>query len=139
MSKPFFTHLDREEIELPSFYLPDASGVVITSQAMLCAAGHTPNRRLPPKWKKVAPGVFRKDIRDLRPLQVRQSGDARSNHWMIEVLHQQFLAPPKVHALVCAFSGRPLWADTRLGAMRLAEHCHPLPRSIIAAYWALAY
>jgi hypothetical protein len=139
MSQLFSHIIDREQVELPPFYLPDAPGVVIASPATLRAAGHTPNRRRPPKWKKVAPGVFRNDIGDLRLLQVRQCGDAQSDHWMIEVLHQQWLAPPRVHALVCAFSGRPIWADTRQGAMRLAEHCYPVPRSTVAGRWALAY
>lgn len=139
MSKLFPHIVDREQIELPSFYLPDAPGVVIASQTMLRAAGHTSNHRLPPKWKEVNPGVWRKDIGDLRLLQVRQSGDAQSEHWMIEVLHQQWFAPPEVHAFVCASSGRPIWANTRQGAMRLAEHCYPVPRSTIAGHWALAY
>jgi hypothetical protein len=130
--------IDRDETALPSSYLPEAPGVLIASKDMLRAAGHTSHRRRPRGWTPRKPGVFRKPIGNELLLQVRQCGDARSDHWTIEVVHQREFSREWVEALVCAFSGRPIWARTYQGAMRMAEHCHPLPRPPVAGRWAKA-
>lgn len=140
---PMFEHIiDRDQTALPLDYLPNAPGVVVASKHILRAAGDIPGRHPPRGWVKYAPGVFRRRIgRTLLSLQVRQGVDAKTDQWAIERLCRQelVLAPPTVDALVCAFSRRPIWASRSQGAMWLAEHCYPLPRSIVAAHWVRAY
>ena len=130
--------LDRHLTSLPSNYLPEAPGALIAGEDMLRAAGHIRNRRRPRGWTPHRPGVFRKSIGNELLLQVRQCGNARSKHWAIEVVHQPKFSREWVEALVCAFSDRPIWARTYQGAMRMAEHCHPLPRRPVAGRWAKA-
>jgi hypothetical protein len=130
--------IDRNQTALPSCYLPQAPGALIASKDMLRAAGHTSHRRRPQGWTPLRPGVFRKPVGNQLLLQVRQSGNARSDHWTIEVVHDPGFSQEWVEALVCAFSGRPIWARTYQGAMRMAEHCHPLPRPPVAGRWAKA-
>ena len=130
-----FEHIiDRDQTALPLDYIRYAPGVVTASKDMLRAAGHTPGRRRPCGWKQRQPGVFRKPIDNQLFLQVRQCGDARSDHWTVELVHKQDFSE-WVDALTCAFSWRPIWAGTYQGAMRLAEHCHPLPRPPVAGRW----
>jgi hypothetical protein len=130
--------IDRNQTALPSDYLPEAPGALIASEDMLRAAGHTKRRHRPHGWSPRKPGVFRKLIGNELLLQVRQCGNARSDHWSIEVVHVPEFSREWVEALVCAFSGRPIWALTYQGAMRMAEHCHPLPRPPVAGRWAKA-
>jgi hypothetical protein len=128
--------IDRDETALPSDYLAGAPGALIVSEDMLRAAGHTSHRRRPHGWTPLRPGVFRKPIGNQLCLQV--SGNARSDHWTIEIVHDPGFSQEWAEALVCAFSGRPIWARTYQGAMRMAEHCHPLPRPPVAGRWAKA-
>jgi hypothetical protein len=130
--------IDRNQTALPSDYLPEAPGALIAGADMLRAAGHTKRRHRPHGWSPRKPGVFRKPIGNQLHLQVRQCGNARSDHWTIEVVHVPEFSREWVEALVCAFSGRPIWVPTYQGAMRIAEHCHPLPRPPVAGRWAKA-
>jgi len=130
--------IDRNQTALPSDYLPEAPGALIASEDMQLAAGHNPNSRRPRGWTPHKPGSFRKTIGNELFFQVRQCGNARSDHWTIEVVHRPEFTREWVEALVCAFSGRPIWAPTYQGAMRMAEHCHPLPRSPVAGCWTKA-
>jgi hypothetical protein len=127
--------LDRDQTALPSDYLAGAPGALIVSEDMLRAAGHTPNRRRPPGWTPQKPGAFRKPIGNQLCLQVRQCGNARSDRWTIEIVHDPGFSQEWAEALV---SGRPIWAGTYQGAMRMADHCHPLPRPPVAGRWARA-
>jgi hypothetical protein len=134
----FESIIDRDRTALPSSYLPEAPGVLIASEDMLRAAGHAPHGHRPRGWTPLRPGVFRISIGNLVFLQVRQCGNARSDHWTIEVVHDPVVSPEWAEALVCAFSGRPIWARTYQGAMRMAEHCYPLPRPPVAGRWVKA-
>jgi hypothetical protein len=40
-----------------------------------------------------------------------------------------------IEALVFAFGEIPIWTRTRQAAMRLAEHCDPIPASPVAGFW----
>ena len=40
-----------------------------------------------------------------------------------------------IEALVFAFGEIPIWTRTHQAAMRLAEHCDPIPASPVAGFW----
>jgi hypothetical protein len=41
----------------------------------------------------------------------------------------------EIERLVFAFGEIPIWTRTRQAAMRLAEHCDPIPRTPVAGLW----
>ena len=139
IAPPLFDRTVDRQVALPPFYLPDAPVALIASKDMLRMI-ELNHKHAPRGWTQYAPGVFRKDVSPtVRRLQVRQCVDAQTDLWAIELPHRQMFAPPLIDALVCAFSGLPIWASTCQEAMRLAEHCYPLPRSLVAGRWVRAY
>lgn len=139
IAPPLFDRTVDRQVALPSFYLPDAAGALIVSKDMLRMI-ELSFKHAPRGWTEYRPGVFRKPVsKTVRRLQVRQCVDEQTDLWVIELLHRQMFDRTLVDALVCAFSGRPIWASTCQDAMRLAEHCYPLPRSLVAGHWVRAY
>ncbi len=153
----FDSLLDRNQTEMPSDYLPEAPGVAIAGDALLRDIGYLPGSKRPTDWVKTNSGVFR-CLRRLSPpacsryatdpdrmiLQVRQSGNQKL--WVIErFLDGDWLDPSgrypglNIYALVCAHSGRPIWTSNYQAAMRLAQYCHPIPRSPVAGRWVQAH
>lgn len=136
----FKCYLERAQTDIPSFYLPGAQGAWIAGDDMLHATGYVSGSYRPRGWTLAKPGVFQRRIGDYT-LQVRQCGDRHSHRWVIEhlstltvngaliVLGNDYRT---VQTLACAFGLVPIWARKYQAAMRLAEHCHPMPRSPVA-------
>jgi hypothetical protein len=107
--------IDRDETELPSDFCPWAPGIVIASDYLLHAAGHTPGSPGPTGWTEGQPDVFTKVMHGNR-LMVRGRGE----FWSVE--REDF------ETLAFLFGPVPMFTRTRHAAMRLAEYCHPEPR-----------
>jgi hypothetical protein len=152
----FASLLDRDQTEMPSYYLPEASGVAIAGDALLRAVGYHPGSKRPPDWFKKNSGVFRYLKRfktnsgmlryrahdDGVILQVRQCGKL----WVIERFRDGDMLDPSgrypglnISALVCAHRGRPIWTPTYQAAMHLAQYCHPVVRPPVVAHWVPAH
>jgi hypothetical protein len=139
--------MDRDQTEMPEYYLPEAQGVVIAGEAMLRAAGYRPGSYRPrlfgkPVWYQEKRHVFRRLTYDEgRVLQVRGCGD----FWVVERFYQGDTRPDglgyayNISALVCAFSGRPIWTRKCQAAMRLADYCDPTPQPPVAGFWKKAW
>jgi len=141
---------DLSEIRTPYPYWPDIPGVLIAGRDMLLAAGDVPGASNPKGWSPCAgyvlwvgwrPGAggFKKRSCDgIHTLRVSKWGE----YWLVERWAKVVSGKYKyreMHALVFAFQRTPIWTRTREAAMRLAEHCDPIPRSPVAGYWAPAY
>jgi hypothetical protein len=141
---------DLSQISTPYPHWRDIPGVLIAGKGMLIAAGDVPGASDPQGWCPCAgyvpvagfqPGAggFKKRARDgIHTLRVSKWGE----YWLIERWAKVVSGKLKLremHALVFAFQRPPIWARTRRGAMLLAEHCDPNPRSPVAGYWAPAY
>lgn len=143
----FECYIERAQTEMPGFYLPNARGALIAGDDMLHAAGYVSGSYRPRGWTPAKPGNYQRRIGGYT-LRVRQCGDRHSDHWVIDrlrtlkvngalvVLGYDYLI---VETLVCAFGSVPIWARKYQAAMRLAEHCHPIPRSPVAGCWIEAY
>ena len=139
IAPPLFDRTVDRHVALPPFYLPDAPIALIASKDILRMI-ELDHKHAPRGWRQDEPGVFSKPVSKMALLRVRQCVDGQTDLWAIELLHRQmFDRTLLVDALVCAFSGRPIWASTCQDAMRLAEHCYPLPRSLVAGHWMRAY
>ena len=130
---PLFEFVERGETEMPADYLPEAPGVMFAGEDMLSAAGYVPGSNRPQGWRRLWPGNYRKYV-GKHVLMVRQSGGARSERWTIERLDEDY----KTEALVFPFGNVPIFARKYQAAMRLAEHCYPMPRPPVAGCWQVA-
>jgi hypothetical protein len=123
--------LDRSQTEMPEYYLPSATCVLIAGPTILNALGYVSGSPAPAGWKLGATGFCKRSRAGDWLLWVQRCG----SFWIIE------RTPPILvgqdEALVCAFSGNPIWTRTMVSAMLLAEHCDPLPLTAVAARWAL--
>ncbi|WP_426440111.1 hypothetical protein [Bradyrhizobium genosp. P] len=121
--------LDRTQTEMPDYYLPSATHVSIAGPTILNALGYVSGGALPAGWKRGTSGFSKRSSTSDRMLWVQRCG----RYWIIErsVANQ----PDQDQALVCAFSGNPIWSRTMASAMLVAEHCDPLPTSVLAACW----
>jgi hypothetical protein len=132
-----FRFIGRDKTALPDDYLPDAPGALIADEGMLRAAGYVRGSYRPRGWDRVKPGVFEKSYGG-SIFRVRQCGNARSEHWVIERLHRSTVGERNyeiIEALVFAFQHSPIWASSYQAAMRLAEYCHPIPRPPVGGFW----
>ena len=133
--------IDRDETCLPGDYLPDAPGALIADDGMLRAAGYISGSYRPRKWERVKPGAFIRRLYGGFTLRVRQCGDARSTHWVIERLHRSSVGGKEyeiIETLAFAFQHSPIWANNYQAAMRLAEYCYPVPRPPVPGGWVEA-
>jgi hypothetical protein len=140
-----YTWLDRDQTEMPSNYLPEASGVAIAGDALLRAVGYHPGSKRPLDWFKKNSGVFRYREGQRRLggiiLQVRQAGTL----WVIERYRDgDWLDPAgrpglNIYALVCTQTDRPIWTPSYQAAMHLAQYCHPVVRPPVIAHWVPAH
>jgi hypothetical protein len=121
--------LDRSQTDIPDHYLPSATAVLIAGSIILRAIGYLPSGPSPAGWTRGADGLYRRSRAGDRTLWVQRCGDL----WIVERTAPSTVEPDE--ALVCAFSGNPIWTRTMVSAMRLAEHCDPLPLTAVAARW----
>ena len=122
-----FEFVDRAETAMPTDYLPEAPGVLVTSE--------TPNAAKLDGWRRHQPGDYRKRV-GKHVLQVRQCGNSKSNRWTIERF--EFFDYKGMEALVFPFGHLPIWARTHQAAMRMAEHCYPVPQPPVVGCWEVA-
>jgi hypothetical protein len=103
--------IERKSTQLNADFVPWAPGIVIASDHLLRSAGHNPNSRRPPRWRKHRRwGYFMKGA-----LIVRKRGD----FWFVEI------AGPSV--LVFRYGSMPVCTRTYQAAMRLAQYFLSLP------------
>jgi hypothetical protein len=121
-----FEFVDRNNTDMPADYLPEAPGVLVTSEL--------PNAAKLDGWRRHQPGDYRKHV-GKHVLQVRQCGDSKSNHWTIERF--EFFDYKGMEALVFPFGDLLIWSRTRQAAMRIAEHCYPTPLAAVGR-WQMA-
>jgi hypothetical protein len=122
--------LDRSQTEIPDYYLPSAPHVLIAGPTILNALGYVSGSPAPAGWKLGATGFCKRSRAGDRMLWVQRCGDL----WIVERTAPTLVGQDE--ALVCAFSGNPIWTRTSVSAMLLAQHCDPLPLAPIAGDWA---
>jgi hypothetical protein len=139
--------LDRAQAGMTEYFMPEAvRGVLIAGRDMLAAAGHIPGAPEPVGW---TPGVpllpdypralevadFEKPSADgERMLRAKQFG----HFWMVERsirVSRGRYQTREIQGLVFAFGSVPIWTRDQKAAMRLAEHCDPIPAPPVAGYW----
>jgi hypothetical protein len=129
-----FEFVERGETEIPADYLPEAPGVIFAGKDMLTAAGYIPGSNRPRGWRLLCPGNYLKKV-GRHVLMVRQCGGARSEHWSVERLNEEY----DTEALVCPFSHSPIFVRKYYqAAMRLAEYCYPIPSAPVCGVWTIA-
>lgn len=157
MSAPYFHEvspqifecdLDREQAGIPAGYMLKVSGVLLAGRDVLIAAGMAPGAPEPDGWQPTVPPVlecnafrlartadFEKPSRDgNRVLRAKRFG----KFWAPERSSTTSSGPYKlrlIEALVFAFGEVPIWTRTPQAAMRLAEHCDPIPTTPVAGFW----
>jgi hypothetical protein len=146
----FECDVDRSQIPWPYIYWHDTPGALIAGKDMLRAAGDLQGSPDPVGWTPATGyilragwtpggGIFEKPARDgVHTLRVISCG----MFWLIERSTKLVIRRHKIRqmdALVFAFGRIPIWTRARGAAMRLAEHCDPVPCPPVAGYWAPAY
>lgn len=132
----FECNLDRSQTKMPDDYLPEASGVLIVGEEMLCAAAYAPRSYRPHGWTQgnAGTGTF---LRRYSPnsdhkLWVRKCG----KFWIIErSIDWDAGLRREIEALVFASGLRPICTRTRNAALYLAEYCDPTPCSPVGGQW----
>ena len=131
-------------------YWLDTPWVLVAGEQMLTAAGEISGAPNPEGWSPCAryvlgagwtrgAGGFKKRACDgIHTLHVYQWGE----YWLIERwarINTGRYKCRQISPLVFAFGRAPIWTRTCRAAMRLAEHCDPIPRDPVAGYWVPAY
>jgi hypothetical protein len=116
---PYFKQaINREEIELPHWFVPLARGIVVASPYLLRSFAH--RRRRPSGWAFLSPDTYQRAVGDTR-LRVRRTRDGR--FWTIlrwppgANLRSNKRAQTVVHGL----GSTPVLAASRYQAQQLAE------------------
>jgi hypothetical protein len=126
-----YDFIDRSQTEIPEWYLPSALGVLLVAKDTLAAAGRSPVASSRLGWSRRASGWSKPAADGAAVLWVQRCG----HYWGVERMITSSTGDKVEEALCCAFAGVPFWAPTREAAMRLAEHCHPIPQPPIAGCW----
>ena len=146
--KIFECHLDRDQAGIPPPYMLKVSGVLLAGKDMLIAVGDAPGAPHPGGWTRAVPAIqkdadfqlcrtanFEKASRGgSRMLRAKRFGD----FWAAERSTTIISGPHKyrlIEMLVFAFGEMPIWTRTPQAAMRLAEHCDPMPVAPVAGFW----
>jgi len=146
--KIFECDLDRDQAGIPPHYMPQTSGVLLAGKDMLIAIGDVPGAPRPHGWVAAVPAIpnnagflasgkadFEKPSRDGKlMLRAKRIG----NFWAAERSTKMIfgrLTLRRIDALVFAFGEIPIWTRTPQAAMRLAEHCDPMPDAPVAGFW----
>lgn len=123
-----YDFIPREDTEISDYYLRSAAEIQIVGPAILKVLGCSRSAVIS-GWSRGASGFFKRDSSGRRTLWIQRCG----RFCTIE----RTAADRRDYdeALVCSFSRNPIWAPTLQSAMLLAEHCDPLPKSLLAADW----
>jgi hypothetical protein len=144
----FERDLDRDQAGIPPAYMLKVSGVLLAGRDMLNAIGMAPGAPEPDGWLPAVPVIpegegfracgmadFEKPSSDgNRVLRAKRFG----NFWAPERSTKITSGRYKyrlIETLVFAFGEIPIWTRTHQAAMRLAEHCDPVPTTPIAGFW----
>lgn len=144
----FECDLDRAQAGIPPGYMLKVSGVLVAGRDMLIAIGMAPGAPEPDGWLPAVPPIpkdagfqacgtadFEKPSRDgNRMLRAKRFG----KFWTAERSTKTISGRYKyrlIETLVFAFGEVPIWTRTPQAAMRLAEHCDPIPDTPVAGFW----
>jgi hypothetical protein len=112
--------IDRQECNLPPWFVPLARGVVIASAPLLRRAGYLPGTGCPPHWYEKGSGYFKRPLVSGSELMVRECEG--TNRWTVERQHPNCsMAADDV--LVHLFGSTPIFTPSYQSAMWLAEYC----------------
>jgi hypothetical protein len=127
--EPFIT---RAEAGLPEAYLSAAKGVLVAGPDLIRGldylSGSDYSDWVPSQDSAVLERVFPELNSCLR---VSRHGE----FWYVQRIIVGQYNREEFQALVVAFENVPICTHTSDEAMRLAEHCHPVPRSPTAGCW----
>ena len=143
--------LDRAQAGMTEYFMPEAvRGVLIAGRGMLAAAGHFPGAPEPVGW---TPGVpllpevevdgrrvsatadyEKPSVDGERMLRAKRFGKFWMPERSIRVSGGRYQMR-EIQGLVFAFGSVPIWTRDRQAAMRLAEHCDPIPAAPVAGFW----
>lgn len=138
MSKPapisalprLFEAIDRAQTVMPEWYLPSAQFVLVAGPDLLGLPDQP--KACPPSGRSRRASGYKKTARDgTTLLWVQRCG----LFWIIERSIKLEDGSREDQALACAFGHVPFWARTREYAMRLAQHCDPIPQAPVAGFW----
>jgi hypothetical protein len=115
---------------------------------MLIAVGIAPGASEPDGWQPAVPPIlecnafrlsrtadFEKPSRDgNRVLRAKRFGEFWAPERSTKVIAGRHKLR-QIEALVFAFGEVPIWTRTPQAAMRLAEHCDPIPTTPVAGFW----
>jgi hypothetical protein len=144
----FECDLDRDQAGIPPLYMPNVSGVLLAGKDMLIAAGDVSGAPAPVGWGSTGPAVpegdcfsncrtadFEKPSRDGNyVLRAKRFGKFWAPERSIIITSGRYKCR-EIQALVFAFGEIPIWTRTSQAAMRLAEHCDPIPAAPVAGFW----
>jgi len=144
----FECDLDRDQAGIPPAYMLNVSGVLLAGRDMLIAIGMAPGAPEPDGWIPAVPVIpegegfracgmadFEKPSHDgNRVLRAKRFGKFWAPERSTKIISGR-LELRLVEALVFAFGEIPIWTRTHQAAMRLAEHCDPIPDTPVAGLW----
>jgi hypothetical protein len=144
----FECDLDRDQAGIPPLYMPNVSGVLLAGKDMLIAAGDVSGAPEPDGWLPTVPAIpegscfsncrtadFEKPSRDGNYiLRAKRVGKFWAPERSIKITSGRY-THRSIEALVFAFGEIPIWTCTHQAAMRLAEHCDPVPAAPVAGFW----
>jgi len=129
-----FEHfIARAKAGLPEDYLSSAKGVVVAGPDLFRGlSGVSGSDYSPGRVPSYGGAVFERDLPEENGcLRVNQLGE----FWYVQRIIVGQYNREEFQALVVAFENVPICTHTSDEAMRLAEHCHPVPRSPMAGCW----
>jgi hypothetical protein len=144
----FECDLDREQAGIPPGYMLNVSGVLLAGRDMLIAAGSFPGAPQPGGWLPTVTPILDCDAFPLSRMADFEKPSRDGNRVLRAKRFGEFWAPERsttitsrgykcrlIEALVFAFGEVPIWTRTPQAAMRLAEHCDPIPTTPVAGFW----
>jgi hypothetical protein len=146
----FECDLDRDQAGIPPLYMPKVSGVLLAGRDMLIAIGMAPGAPEPDGWLPAVPTIPDADCFPLCRTADFEKPSRDGNRVLRAKRFGKFWAPERstkitsgryklrlIEALVFAFGNGeiPIWTHTHQAAMRLAEHCDPIPATPVAGFW----
>jgi hypothetical protein len=128
----FECFIARAQTGLPEDYLSSAKGVVVAGPDLLRGVSGVSKSGYSNWIASWGGAVFERDLPEENGcLRVNQLGE----FWYIQRIVIGRYNREEFQGLVLAFEHAPICTNTYQEAMRLAEHCHPVPRPPMAGCW----
>jgi hypothetical protein len=133
----FECFIDRAQADLPDDFLSVAKGVAVAGPDLIRGLDDFSKSKHSTDWKPADEGaVFHRDWPDVTGgVLVNRIGE----FWYIQRALVNECNRAEYDVLVIAFENVPICTRTHEEAIRLAEHCLPVPRWPMAGYWAKDY